>query len=249
MLTLYKVIFAYLTTMKKLTLKLMFLVSAFTGYTQATEFSARLNSGFFYFSGESVESTTHINYNLTEEDGYTNNPYGNRATLSYGFSANLNRITKSNFRMSVDIGYEVLRSKIDINMVSLWDGSNATSEVAEGQTFFKNSFVNFYPSMGYRLTIKSYNLDFDIGLDVAKNLSNIDKGQAESNTRTYEVERERSTINSDIKGRYQLTISKNKMGGYLGFSNGMKNYKEGFAGGVNLAFSRMIRFGLVYKLK
>ena len=63
------------------------------------------------------------------------------------------------------------------------------------------------------------------------------------------TEIDRKTIESDIRGRYQLTISKNKIGGYLGFSNGIRNYKEGFVGGTNVAFSRMLRFGLLYKLK
>jgi hypothetical protein len=235
--------------MKKTLITLMLSALTLTGFSQSTELTARLNSGLFYFSGESVESTEQINYNLESERGYTNNPYGNRPAISYGISANISRITKSNFKLGIDIGYEILRSKIEINRVSLWDGINATSEEVDGQTFINNSFINIFPSLGYRKSIKSINLDFDIGLEIAKCLTSAEKGEAKSSTRTYETDVDRKTIETDIRGRFQLTVSKNKIGGYVGYSNGIKNYKEGFVGGTNLAFSRMIRLGLIYKLK
>lgn len=238
-----------ITIMKKPLLCLLFLCSTSIGYAQTTEFSSRLNSGFFYFSGESVESTSQINYNLLKEDGYTNNPYGNRPTLSYGISASLSRITKSNIRFGIDVGYEVLRSNIDLDLVFLRDGINSTSEKVNGQTFLNNSFVNFFPSIGYRLTINSFVLDFDLGVDVANFLSSTEVGKANSNTRSYETERDRKNIESDVRGRYQLTISRDKIGAYFGFTNGIKSYKEGIIGGTNSAFSRMIRFGFVYKIK
>lgn len=221
----------------------------FAGYGQTTELTARLNSGTYYFTGESVESVEQINYNLTTEDGYTNNPYGNRMALSYGISATYSRITKSNIRLGIDGGFELLRSKIDINQVSLWDGTEATVEEASGRSIMNNAFLNVFPSLGYRLALQSINLDFDVGLDAAYCLASTERGKATSSTRTYTTVVDRKTLDMDIRGRYQLTVSKDRMGGYLGFSNGIRNYRGGFAGGTNLAFSQMVRFGLIYQLK
>lgn len=235
--------------MKNRLLTLLFSILILSGFSQSTELTARINSGLFSFSGESAEGTEQINYNLETERGYTNNPYGNRPALSYGVSANISRLTKSNIKLGLDFGYEVLRSKIEIN--SLWLFSDIINENidAHGQTYINSSFVNIFPSLGYRTSIRSTSLDFDIGLDMANCLSSTEKGEATSNAGTYTTEVDRKTIEIDIRGRVQLTVSKNKTGGYLGFSQGIRNYKEGFAGGTNIVFSRMVRFGLLYKIK
>jgi hypothetical protein len=233
--------------MKKTLFTLLLSVLTLTGFTQSTELTARLNSGLFYYSGESVEGTEQINYNLETERGYTNNPYGNRPALSYGISANISRISKSNFKFGLDLGYEVLRSKIVINRIWQYDEIINESVEADGETYMNNSFINIFPSLGYRKSIKSINLDFDIGFDIANCLTSTEKGNAKSSIRTYKTDVDRKTIETDVRGRIELTVSKNKIGGYLGFSNGIMNYKGGFVGGTNGAFSRMIRFGAIYK--
>ncbi|MFT7233723.1 MAG: hypothetical protein ACI8TA_002949, partial [Cyclobacteriaceae bacterium] len=43
------------TAMKKTLFTLLLSVLTLTGFTQSTELTARLNSGLFYYSGESVE--------------------------------------------------------------------------------------------------------------------------------------------------------------------------------------------------
>ena len=61
---------------KLITVLLLFLNLNIFG--QSIEYKLQANSGFFRFLGESAEETEQINYNLDKEDGYTNNPYGNK---------------------------------------------------------------------------------------------------------------------------------------------------------------------------
>lgn len=217
-------------------------------YGQSTDYGIKLNSGFFRFSGESAEKTEQINYDLEKEDGYTNNPYGNKYGLTYGISASVTRTTKSNLRLGIDFGYEILRSRIDIDAV--WQHSDNINEtvLATGKTNLNYSFINLFPSIGYQLSISSYNLFFDVGLEFGYCLHSMEKGTAKSESRKYETSRDRKTIELDVRPRIQIGIQKNKIGGYIGYSKGLINYKSGFAGGTNEAYSEIIRVGLTYQL-
>src|SRR5271163_2326147 len=83
-------------------------------FAQKTETSLSFNSGLFSFSGQSAQGATFIDYYAATKSGYTNNPYGSRNALCYGFSFQHKRITSWNFIIGYDCGYEVLRSKIAI---------------------------------------------------------------------------------------------------------------------------------------
>lgn len=227
---------------------MLLVVFSLNAYGQSTEFGIQLNSGFFRFTGESAEKTEQINYDLDDEDGYTNNPYGNKYALSYGLSAKVTRITKSNLRLGIDFGYEILRSQININAV--WQHSDNINETvtATGKTNLNSNFINLFPSIGYRFPISSYSVFVDGGFDFGYCLKTTEKGYAESETREYETVRDRKTIELDIRPRIQIGIQKQKVGSYIGYSKGLKNYKSGFDGGVNEAYSEMIRIGLTYNL-
>lgn len=235
--------------MKKLIPIFVFFIASLSGYAQTTELSARLNTGFFYFSGESVNSTTLIWYDLSKEVVKPIKPFGDQHTPSFGLSVNLNRVTKSRFRFGIDAGFEVLRSKTSVNEVALTDGINSTFEAAQGRIITNYSFLNFNPHIGYRLKIKSFNVDFDLGIEIAYGLSSVDRGKVNTNARTLNFEWGRKTIKTDYRERYQLTISKNKIGAYIGISGGVENYHPRVIGGPYGALSRMIRFGLIYQLK
>ncbi len=217
-------------------------------YGQSTESGIRVNSGFFRFSGESAEKSTQINYNLDKEDGYTNNPYGNKYGISYGISASVTRITKSNLRLGIDLGYEILRSRIDIDAV--WQhGANINETVlATGRTNLNSNYINLFPSIGYQFFNSSFKLYFDGGLEFGYCLNSMEKGSAESESRKYETIRDRKTIELDIRPRIQIGIQKNKIGSYIGYSKGLRNYKSGFDGGTNEAYSEILRVGLTYRL-
>jgi len=207
-----------------------------------------LNSGLFSFYGKSAESTSSINYNEISQDGYTNNPYGNKYGFSYGISANITKITKTNLRLGIDFGYEVLISRIDIKAV--WQhGDNINETIsATGKSNLNSSFLNLFPSIGYQISNSFFNIFLDGGIDFGYCLKSLEKGNAYSKTREYETYRDRKTVELDVRPRIQIGIQKNKVGGYIGYSKGLTNYKSGYIGGTNEAYSEMIRMGITYKL-
>ncbi len=235
--------------MKKVILILISIIFLTVGYSQSSEYSFRLNSGLFSFSGHSSESTTFINYRLDKNDGYTNNPYGSKMGLSYGISANINRISKHNIIFGFDLGYELLRSKIDI--YGVWESGGIKNEMvaANGHTSLNYSFINTFPYFGYRFTISKINIDLSGGIDFAYCLSANEKGSATSETRDYNTKRDRKTIDTELRPRIQLGFYKGNIGIYFGYSKGLRNYKSGYVGGTNVAFGNLIRFGLKYKIK
>ena len=234
--------------MKKEFIAIFLVVLSLNAFGQSTEYGINLNSGFFRYTGESAEKAEQINYNLDKEDGYTNNPYGSKYGLSYGISTNIRRITKSNLRLGIDLGYEILRSRIDINAV--WQHSDNINETVpvSGKTNLNSSFVNLFPSVGYQYNKSSMILFFDCGFDFGYCINGNERGNAKSELRDYETSRERKTIEFDFRPRIQIGIQKHKIGGYIGYSKGLINYKSGFNGGTNEAYSEMIRMGLTYKL-
>jgi len=219
-------------------------------YGQKTEFSIAFNSGLFSFTGQSAEKETFINYNSVKNSSYTNNPYGAENGLCYGLSANIKRVNKNNFVFGFDLGYEILRSKIQVNSVVDYSGMvNYTFDVT-GQTFLNANFINLNPQIGYRLSVKQVSIDLLTGFDVAFYISAWEKGKATTSQGTaFSTLLDRKTINTDIRPRFQVSMGFKKVGAYLGNSIGLANYKSGYVGGINECYARLFRFGLTYKIK
>jgi len=234
--------------MKKLVPILVFVCIFSTVRGQNTEFRLNFNSGSFFFSGPSSEVDGMINYSLDKEDGYTNNPFGKSGELGYGASISLSRVTKSNIKFGIDAGFELAKSKIIINTVWLHGKGINKNIQADGKTTITHNFINIFPNLGYRFKYSKLNIDLDFGVDFGYLTKATEKGSAKSDLREYTTSRDRKYIDLDIRPRFQILFSKNKYGGYIGYSIGLKNYKSGFDGGTNIVFSNMFRLGLSYKL-
>ena len=179
--------------------KTLFTIVAFcclnVSYGQKTEFWVSLNSGLFSFAGESAESVTGINYNEQMQSGYTNNPYGSKSGLAIGLSGNIKSISKKNFILGADLGYEKLRSKIEINKIYGWTGTSSYRLDATGKTFLNSNFINLRLFAGYRLPVNKVNLDFTGGLEIGYCLSAKENGSATaSGGIKYETSVDRKTI-------------------------------------------------------
>ena len=234
--------------MKKLILTLTSVFLLTITYGQKTEFGVSLNSGLFSFAGQSAVSTSFINSTSDQTNsGYTNNPYGSKNGLCYGFSGNIKRVSKRSFVFGLDMGYEVLRSKVSINQIS---GFTGTSTDASGQTILTSNFININPFLGYRISTKQVNFDITGGFDIGYNLNTEENGNATAiNGIKYETSRDRKTIKWDIRPRIQVSAYYEKLGLYLGYSIGLSNYMKGYVGGTNEAYSRIFRFGMTYQIK
>ena len=237
--------------MKRTILTAVIILFSVTLFAQKTEFRVQLNSGFFSFRGNGSSQSSHIlctNEQLSS--GYTNNPYGSKMGSSIGVSANLTRTSKHKFLYGTDIGFEIVRSKTDIQSVS----TNSTSYSATGETFLVNKFINLYPYLGYRLINKKTKLDFTGGLDVAFCLQSKEKGTAIAYNGTsgilFNTSIDRKTINTDFRPRFQIAASYKKMGMYAGYSLGLKNYLSDVLGfpKVYEAYSNYLRLGLTYQI-
>lgn len=219
-------------------------------YGQKTEFSIAFNSGLFSFAGQSAEKETFINYNSVKNSSCANNPYGAENGLCYGLSANIKRVNKNNFVFGFDIGYEILRSKIQVNSVVDYSGMVNYTFDASGQTFLNSNCINLNPQIGYRLSVKQVSIDLLTGFDVAFCLNATEKGKTTTTNGTeFSSSIDRKTINSDIRLRFQVSTGFKKMGAYIGYSLGLANYKSGYVGGVNECYARLFRFGLTYQIK
>lgn len=218
-----------------------------SSYAQKTELRVSLDSGLSSFSGKSAEPSSFILLSETVGYGYTNNPYGSKNALSYGVSLNLKRITKVNFIYGVGVGYEDLRSKTSLTDVFKYEEDVIVP--VSGETFMDIKSININPFAGYRFNADKLPIDLVAGFDFANILNAKEKGDAtDTNGNKYTTSRDRETINTDIRARLQISTDYKKFGVYLGYSFGIKNYKEGYVGGTNEVYSKILRFGITYQV-
>jgi hypothetical protein len=221
-------------------------------FGQHTEYRISLNSGLFSFKGKSAASTSYISFGESLITPYTNNPYGSQKGLCYGLSGNVKRVTKKNIIFGIDLGYERLRSQIAINRIDYITTPVSSYRAlfsATGKTFLNYDFLNCQPFVGYRVHLKPLSFDITGGVDIGRCLKAMEKGSAEAiNGITYKTSVDRKTIKTDIRPRVQLSADYHQFGVYAGYSYGQVNYKTGYDGGVNESYSRILRFGVSYRL-
>lgn len=235
--------------MKKVSLLIISFLVFTNSFGQKTELRIALNSGLFSFSGESAQSNTFINYSDQNNSGYTNNPFGSKNGLSYGLSGNVRRVTKRNFIIGFDLGYERLSSKILIKEVAGFTGNTTYQYNASGQTYLNYNFINLNPYLGHRFNLKQISIDATGGFELGYCLSANEKGSAkDANGKEYRTSIERKTIDLDVRPRIQLAVNYQKAGIYAGYSYGFSNYKREYVGGINECRARMVRFGITYQL-
>src|SRR5699024_5814203 len=123
----------------------VFLVSTADG--QSTEYSALLNSGLFSFGGKSAtQSSAIIVSDVSTADNYTNNPYGSNKALSYGLALRIQRVTSGQGILGIQLGYEVLRSKVHINKIFTKNPAYPFEE--SGKTVLKLLVINISSEFG-----------------------------------------------------------------------------------------------------
>jgi hypothetical protein len=235
--------------MRKLGLLLLQFIFISTAYGQSIEYSIHLNSGLFSFGGESAtENSLIIVSDVASEGNYTNNPYGTNKALSYGLSAQFQRITDYKLIFGLQTGYELLRSHVKIDDVA-GEFPDPTSS-ASGKTTFKNGFITLYPHIGRRFIFNDLDVDLSVGPELGFNVFSREKGEATTNNNiVIKTDRERSDPGTDFRLRSSLTFYYKNVGISTGYSYGLKNYSSGLVGANRERFSRFIRFGLTYRIK
>ncbi len=101
--------------MKKITLTLLAVLVITQLHAQSLEVSVQANTGLFRYSGSSATNVSFISQEQSQKQNYTNNPYGSLDGFSYGGGADVRYTSKNGFLLGLQTGYEILRSKVNIN--------------------------------------------------------------------------------------------------------------------------------------
>ena len=223
-------------------------LSAATAQAQSTEVTLHATSGYFSYRGASAAGTSFIIDSDTGGPGYTNNPYGNRFTLSYGGAGQVQRVTAYRLVLGAQAGYEWLRSRVDIN--GFYPG-RGNLVAATGHTVLTSRFINTHLFAGWRFHLGAVNLDATLGPELGFLLGVQEKGEASGGGATVSAERDRTPgeVSQDLRARANLTAYYQRLGFSVGYSRGSLNYKNNYVGGAaNEAYSQMLRVGLAYRI-
>lgn len=217
---------------------------------QTTEFSFHLTSGLFSFRGSGSAKSSMFNVGSgTLLKGYTNNPWGINSGFSYGFAINAQRVTKYNLVFGLQSAYESLTSKIYIT--TIWN-NDLDYIIAEGsKTDLNHQFFNLHPFIGKRFKlIKNLQTDLLIGFDIGFCLGVKEYPDIKTDLGIFNTSHERGKPqDDDYRLRIDIINYYKNFGLTIGYSHGLTNYKNGYEGGLpREVYSRMLRFGLVYKI-
>jgi len=242
--------------LKKFLLLLFPLLLSTKIFAQKIELSVFANTGLFHYAGNSSAGSTFINAGGSVQ-GYTNNPYGNKYGLSYGLGLKAQQVSKSGFIFGIEAGYEILRSKTNIDYVYPyydtvypWYDLTYSTVKSSGQTFLQNNYLNFSPYLGYRFNLKKVKLDILPALDFASNISSYDKGKATgTNGIVYETNFKLNNSPLDVRLRYNAVANYGRFVLYVSYAHGLINLDKKIANfGPTGLKSELLRLGLSYRL-
>jgi hypothetical protein len=215
------------------------------------EYLVGVNTGVFTLHGPSTEKTSSINtYSHSPEKGYTNNPFSSNWGGAFGISGQVQRFTKGRLVFGLGAGYERMQNNMEIDRIYGNYGPNGNMPVAaKGRSTVTYQFFNVNPFIGYRFALDCLQLELTAGADIATPLKAHEKGEAtDHNGNSVKTSLDRSLDITDLRQRLQATAYYKKTGLAVSYSSGLSNYLTGWVGGTNLAFSRVLRIGLVYKI-
>jgi hypothetical protein len=225
-------------------------------FAQKFELSVQANSGLFHYSGVSSASVSFISAGATDKENYTNNPYGNKNGFSYGADIQDQYVSKCGFIAGLQAGYEVLRSKVDINGYIpsgfyLFFTSNGDYQIpVKGQTSLQDQDININPYVGYRLKIKNIKIDMMPGIDFGFNVGSYDKGKATDSTgNVYRTDSKKSNAPTDVRLKFGIAATYKRFAITASYAHGLRNLENNIIGdGSYEVHSELIRFGIAYKI-
>ncbi|SNC74670.1 hypothetical protein SAMN06265337_2487 [Hymenobacter gelipurpurascens] len=217
---------------------------------QKTEYSAHLVSGGMAYRGASAAATTSID--IPDIVGYkpsTLNAYGKRLGFSYGLAGQVQRLTKGGSLWGAQAGYEMLRSRVNIQYVF---SESSADPKAEGHTNLNHQFITTHVFFGHRFAVSGLGLDLTGGPEVGFLQKVHEKGRATYNNDQAEITVDRArnvNTKADVRARLNLTAYYHRVGLALSYAHGLTNYRQHYLGGTNELYTQVLRAGLVYRLK
>jgi hypothetical protein len=236
--------------MKKTLLILACLVATTQLFAQKIEVSAGLSTGIMHYAGKSAEPVSSIN-SVNTNNGYTNNPYGNKNGVGFGGNVQAQLVLVKSFIVGLQGSYEMLKSKVDINQAFRNNDPLANEDAtAAGSTGLRSSYLALNPYIGYRLPVPVIKVDILAGLEFADITDVREKGSAKTADGTIiTTDRDRKNISNDNRVKFGINAGYNRFGVFVNYSHGLSNYFKGYVGGLGMeAHSEIFRAGLSYRI-
>lgn len=246
--------------MKKILSTLSLLFVFVITQAQKVEVSLQGYSGFNFYGGSSATGTSYINEGYDEAHNYTINPYGKKVCFSYGGALQIQHIGKKGFIAGIQVGYEVLRSQVNINgynpLVFYLDYNTYNFAAVnyqipvKGETFLRNQNININPYIGYRFTVKKANIDLMPGIDIGINTNSYDDGRVTDNSgKVYTTNFKMLGAPTDIRLKFAVSANVKRMGLNLSYANGLTNLDRNNTGYLKYnVHSEILRFGVNYSI-
>ena len=238
--------------MKKTVILIGFMALSMSLFGQRTDFRAVLNSGLFSFAGTGPYEVTIGSVDKSIKLINLLNSFGTKQVMGYGFSGDIRHVSKGNFLSGVDLGVEVLKSKVLIDALLVnQNGVGGSTRIATGESYLSHTFLTLNPYIGYRFKAANVNIDATLGLDVAYNVKQKATQYGTATTvndgASYTTDAKINTLQFDIRPRGQIGITLNRIGIFGGYSYGISNYQPNNSRNLTY-FSRLIRFGLTFQI-
>ena len=241
--------------MKRLLLTTFLILSCIYLYAQKVELSVVANTGLFNFSGASASNSTYIGNGFI----VTNNPYGSQKTFSYEVGLQAQYVVKCGFIVGLQTGYDILRSKTEINEQVAYIFATPSPSYASfqgpptfiGETYLLDKSVNLSPYLGYRFSLKNIQLDILPGVDIGININSYDKGNATSDYDgiVYTTDLKRPKEPTDIRLKMGTALYFKRLGINASYAYGLTDYNKNMIGdGTTNTQSRFIRLGASYRI-
>ena len=215
----------------------------FLAFSQTHELRVGITSGISNFTGSGSVGKSVLN-GSSQQEYYTNNPYGKKYGINLGGAVNYRYVFATNVILGAEAAFERLQTKVDLEGNEFANGSR-------GLTKLNQQFLNFNPFVGYRVFFEPMSMDMQLGVDLAKTLSMKENGSIEDKQgNKTEFDRDRGKIiELDIRPRLQFNVNYDRYTVFASYSWGLKDYQSGLIGGdFGPARLNVFRLGLQYQL-
>lgn len=226
---------------------LPFLLICQIGFAQRTTFSVGLNSGISRFSGASAHGTTSLTIggSFCHCESQAASSLGNLPAATVGASAIVQREFKSHFVVSLEAGYEILRTRIKVDQYQLDDMIVKT----DGVNITRHQFVNAFPSAGYNFRLnETLNLTVTGGIDLGFGLKSSSRTTIPDFSENLYTDQDNLVQKVDHRARIQAKLDGKRLGFTASYAHGTRNWLNGWAGGPTDLHMRVWRVGVQYRI-
>lgn len=187
-----------------------------------------IGSGLFNYTGSGAVSASSSNIG-NHEGGtyYVDNPFSKKATISYdGFVKMQSMGGATGVFMGVKLGYQVLRSESNpgnfyTDVIVPGTGTGPQQSLNSYQTdVLINTFINFNPYIGRKLSVDEWNFSFLIGTEAGFGINSTEKASGNNG----DVSADRNLQHVDWRLKPGVSVAYKWLALDLSYAHGLSNY-------------------------